>query len=183
MTIGLGLALAASLAGVSLLFLSWRRRHGRKTLAVLGGWLVLGLSAALWTAHAGAEFGIAYGAIAVAIVAWTLIAATCDAPRNRGRRVLPYAPLGRPGPAAVADALGRTFVAIPLAGAASLLAAVAMVKPLSLGAADRYVLAITVSPLLWGGLSIWAAVTSRLVRTGAIFSLVAAVAAAILFAH
>lgn len=177
----LGLALVASIAGVSTLFVSWQTPHRWKALGGAAGWLLIAASAVPWVRHAGVEFGVAYLAIAVALAAWTWIVITRDTPRA-ARPDPPRAEGPRPTRAAARQTLLRLLVAIPLAGTASLLAAVAFIVPLRWGAADRYVLAILIAPIVWAGLAIWAGVMTRLLRAAAVLAIIAATASAILFA-
>lgn len=176
----LAIALVATGISVLTLYASWRRPHRRKALANVSGWLTLGVAATFWVRYGGVEYGVAYTAMALSTIAWLLIGLTRDAPRRQRHRPRPYV---SPGPVthhALGHAVGRAFVAIPLAGLTSLLACVAMIAPLAWVTADRYVLAIMLSPILWGGLSVWAGMTSRLVRTAAVFSSIAVAASAIL---
>lgn len=176
----LAIALVATCIGVLTLYVSWRRPHRHKALANASGWLTLGVAATFWVRYGGVEYGVAYTAMGVSTVSWLLIGLTRDAPRRLRAGPRPYVSLGPVTRHALGDAVGRAFVAIPLAGLASLLACVAMITPLASVAADRYVLAIMLSPIVWGGLSVWAGMTSRLVRTAAVFSSIAVVASAIL---
>lgn len=176
------LALGMTIAGVVTLHASWRHPHARHWPAVTGGWLLLAGAVAAWIRAAGAEFGIAYAALAVPPVAGILIVMTRDARGTRRETPRPWAPARLVSRHAIAHAACRACVAIPLAGAASLLTSVAFITPLPWSDADRYVLAIVVAPVVWGFLSTWAAVTSRLACTAAVFSIIVLAASAILSA-
>ena len=64
------LALATSLAGVAVLYASWRRTRGGKWVTIPAGWMLLGLSMAAWIRFGGGEFGTAYEMMAVSFVWW-----------------------------------------------------------------------------------------------------------------
>jgi hypothetical protein len=179
------LALSTSLAGVAVLYASWRHPHasvGSKRLVVLAGWLLLGLSVAVWMSVGGAEFGTAYAAMAAAFVPWTVIAflgreARLPSERRPQHRVT----VDGPGRSVTLRTLARAFVAVPLAGAASVLLGVLGAAGLPWVVADRYVFAIAVAPLIWGVLAMWTGMTERLSRVALTLAAVTAASAALLF--
>ncbi len=69
-------------------------------------------------------------------------------------------------PSAVTLARGvlRFIVAIPVAGAASVLASIAASSALPWKEVDRIALVIFVMPALWGVAAVWAAADSRILR-------------------
>jgi len=178
--VALILAIAITLGGVATLYLSWRHSHRWKALTVPAGWLLLGLSALAWIGIGGPELGVAYAAMAMAFVAWSLISVGREPRRQGERRSLSR--LGRKAPAwpATARTIARLFVALILAGTASLLASVLLVAGLPWATANRYVFAIMVAPIIWGLLAMWVGMTEKLSRVAILLVGVSAVCSALL---
>jgi hypothetical protein len=176
------LALAASSVGVAMLYMSWRRSQGWKRLTVPVGWLLVCLSGVLWIRFGGAEFGMAYTTMAVAFGAWGVVVALGRESRRPGeRRRQPRVAREAPARAAIVRTLARAFVALPLAGTASLLASVLMIADLPGVIANRYVFAILMAPVIWGVLAIWVGMTTKLSRTALLLAGVSAALSALLF--
>lgn len=179
----LAIALAASVGGVAVLYASWRRPHGWKRLTAVIGWLAIWLSAVFWIRFGGTEFGVAYVAMAVACTAWSLAWLGREMRRPEQRRRQPRVSRAAPGWAAVMHTLARTVVAVPLAGAASLLVSVLVAAGLPWVTTNRYVFAILVAPIVWGILAMWAGMTARLARVALVLAGMSAACAALLFAR
>jgi hypothetical protein len=179
------LALSTSLAGVAVLYASWRRQGASTTskhVAVLAGWSLLGLSVVAWVRVGGGEFGTAFAAIAAAFAAWTMVGLFGRERRGSSvRSSQTRVAGGRPGGAATRRTLARACVALPLAGTASLLLSVLAAAGLPWVTADRYVFAIAVAPVLWGVLAMWVGMTEALARAALSLAVVSGTAAALLF--
>ena len=176
------LALATSGIGVTTIYLSWRHTRSWSRLAALAGWLLVCVAAVWWVRFRGVEHGLAYAAIALSFGAWALVVlAGRETPRPSERRRLPRVAGTFAGRAAIAQTLGRVFVAFPLAGAAGLLASVLIAASLPWGIVNRYVFAMLVAPILWGVLAMWAGMTVTLARTALLLAGASAACAALLF--
>jgi hypothetical protein len=176
------LPLSITVASVMALYGSWRHAHGWKPLTTSGGWLLLCVSALTWTRFGGVEFGVAYACIAVAFTAWAIIAGSGREPRRAmGRGRQPRSSAHGPSRRAIASTLGRAFVAVPLAGAASLLLAVLVAAGLPWTATNRYVFAIGVAPAIWGVLAMWAATTATVARVALALAALCTASATLLF--
>src|SRR5690606_35696273 len=79
-------ALAATLGGTGLLFLSWRRALGELPPLCWAGWGLLLLALYLWVAGHGAEVGLLLGLFVPALAAWVLVAWQTGREQARGRR-------------------------------------------------------------------------------------------------
>lgn len=167
------LALLLCVVGVLLLRLSWRRQ---RTALVCAGWLLLVLSAVLWSVSAGVEFGVSYTLLALSIAAWLLIAFNVERQTAKaGNGAVDTATL----PATTTShKLGTFLVAGPLAGIASLFAC-ALLVGLAADAASRgnsMVLTAFLFPLVWGAAVVWVCAGDRLGRTAGLLLLVSVVA-------
>jgi hypothetical protein len=177
------LALATSLAGVAVLYASWRRTRGGKWVTIPAGWMLLGLSMAAWIRFGGGEFGTAYEMMAVSFVAWGFVALSRETRRSGDRRRQLRTPAVAPGRSAALRTLARVVVVVPLAGTASALAGVAVAAILPWGTTDRYVFALIAVPILWGGLSIWTGLTEKLSRAALVLAGVSVACSVLLFAR
>jgi hypothetical protein len=176
------LSLTTTVSGVVTLYYSWRQSHGWKRLATSGGWVLVCLSAWFWIRFSGAEFGLAYLGIALASTAWVIVAGLGREPRRHSERGAQERSLARmPSRGAMVSTLVRAFVAVPLAGAASLLLSVVVAAALPWLAANRYVFAIAVAPIIWGLLGMWSAMTDAVPRVALTLVAISAVSAALLF--
>ncbi|MGC4081004.1 MAG: hypothetical protein QM736_02560 [Vicinamibacterales bacterium] len=175
-------ALALSFAGVVCLFLSWRgRREWTGVLATIG-WLLVAASIAGWVHADGAEFGTAYAMIAVGFAAWSCVLAFGrETSRARHRHQQGRVPRALPTWGSVWQTTARAFVALPLAGAASLLLSVAAVAFFPWTAASRYAFAIGLAPVVWGVLASWVAMTHHLPRVAMLLAGVSAMCSVLFF--
>jgi hypothetical protein len=180
--VNLLLAFAVSGAAMTTIYVSWRHSYQWTRLTGVAGWLLIGLSAVWWIRVGGAEFGVAYAAMAAAFGAWGVVVALGrEARRPEERRPQPRVARESPGRASTLHTLARTFVALPLAGTASLLAAVAGASGMPWGTVNRYVFAIFVAPIIWGVFAMWVGMTERLQRAALVLAGVSGACAALLF--
>lgn len=174
-------ALAGTIIGVGLLFGSWTRRLRPRKLVMPAGWAILSLSAVVWIRFGGPEFGIAWGLIAVALIAWSFAALGREQRRPDERRPQAHAAGKRPDRRAVGLTLARILVVAVLTGVASILFSVAATTYLPWDAGNRYVLAALAAPVVWGGVAVWTATTTRLPRAAGVLVGVSAACALLLF--
>jgi hypothetical protein len=177
----MSLALAITIAGVALLYASWRRLARDQRFVVPAAWLLLGFGASLWIRISGAEFGLAYSFIAMAFAAWSFVAVGRETRRSTGRRAQPRFPGARANRAEIRRIVARAFVAVPLAGAASVLVSVVCVAGLPWGTANRYVFAILVAPIIWAVAAAWVGMTANLSRAALVLAGVSMASSALLF--
>ncbi|UTF61546.1 hypothetical protein [Gilvimarinus sp. DA14] len=147
----LACALTCGAAGV--MFYAWRR-PGPTPLASLCGWLMLLVASGLWSYRAGAEFGISFTLITLALAAWSIIVLSADHRLQKTKpQVRDKLRLARFG--TMAYQLWRLLAVVLLAGVVSVALLVAMGKLLPLSAVNAMVLAALLSPLLWGLAGYW----------------------------
>ena len=180
----LPIAFATTAVAIAALYMSLRHANGTASrLMAFAGWLLVCVAATWWIRFRGPEHGLAYAAIALTFAAWTIVAlAGRETPRPGERRRQARVKSAIAGRASIARTLGRTFVAFPLAGAASLLASVLIAAGLPWGTVNRYVFAIMIAPIIWGVLAMWAGMTETLARTALVLAGASAACAVLLFA-
>lgn len=168
------LALLLCLAGILSLRVSWRRQ---RSVLVLIGWLLVLLSAAIWSLGEGVEFGLSYALMALSIAAWVLIVFNHERQTPKaGSDIVDSATL----PASTtAHKLGTFLVAGPLAAVSSLLACALLVGATSDpdGRGNSLVVTAFIFPLLWSVVAVWICAADRLVRPAGILVAVTVVAA------
>lgn len=174
------LALAATLVGVGVLYASWRWPSEDKWLEVPTAWILIGFGVSAWIRLGGAELGLAYSLIAVTFVAWSFVALGREARHPAERRRQLRVAGARPGRAAILRVVARAFVALPLAGVASVLVSIVLVAGLPWVTANRYVFAILVAPIIWGALAVWVGLTVNLLRVALVLAGVSAASSALL---
>jgi len=174
-----GLALAgfvAVAAGIAVLRCAWRRQERWHAAAVACGWAVLGAAILIHAAAFSAEVG---SAIAVTAFCLAGIAAAAF-----GLEI-------RPGRAAAARErfidpsenpvnLGRAVLRMATTGFLTLVAALAVGMAFTacapVTAPNAVVFGVFTALVVWAGLAVWAVTDARVLRTGGILLLVAAVA-------
>lgn len=186
----LGLAGAALIAaGVTLLWRAWRRRIPNRAPSILGGWALIAGAMIPWSVLGGPDRGIILGIMVVCLIASAAIAVSAMRPvhRRRQRRASAGAELAERGPRSWRTPVRVayvTFLAGPLAGAASLLLAVSLftlLRRAGLNGANNGVIAFFVLVLVWMGLASWAAMDEKLWRKSAVVAAPAVLCALHLF--
>lgn len=156
-------AIAMTLSGITILFLSWRRRIRSGLLARSIGWGLLFGSILLWVLAGGAEYGSVFSLLAFPFVAWLFVfprpeTRTQEAPL-RSRRTL--RPLRR---AAALDTLLKIILVIPVAGLVSAGIGLVFVRWLPWSDVDNMAFAVLSMPVTWGALAVWACMEGHRAR-------------------
>ena len=153
-------AIGASIAAVLLLWVAWRRRHGRRVplLASLGCWAA---ALACWIAAFGAEIGIPLALECAALVAFAFILSRVErrAPRTARERIV-AAPA--PVPGRWWRGTVRGLGAGPLAFAAALGVGVLFATNAPFADSTRLIVAGLLVPSLWAAAMIWMLASRRL---------------------
>lgn len=155
------LALALALAGLNLLYLSWRRRleSGRCRWT---GWFILLLSLVVWSVWAGPEFGIAAGVcipgmVALGHVAWHTRHGRRNGRNGNGRSdtaLLSPAPEGSLMLRSVHH-LWRFLLVVPFASLAAFFVTLGLVMLLPWTELSRLAFLVIAAPALWGLMAAW----------------------------
>lgn len=156
-------AIAATGAGVAVLYTARRRRARCKTAMLWAAWLLVALSVVLWVLAAGPEYGPAIALLVLPMVAWTFVGANRHLRSNDGRRQEP-ARLGLPRLRGLARHATVFLVSVPLAACASTLLVLGGTLYLPWQEVDRLALAVLLIPFVWGLFSFWAIADPRLAR-------------------
>lgn len=142
--------------GTAALRLGWGAREPAQVRLTLAGWAAIGTALAVFTAREGA-WGFAIGALPVMLVALGFLAreATASTAPARAVRVADSEPSVRLHAADWRD-IGRRvaifLIAVPVAGAVSLLVGLALAAAARAGGAmeaDTITTALFVTPLIW----------------------------------
>ncbi|MEX0741108.1 MAG: hypothetical protein WD071_17375 [Pseudohongiella sp.] len=170
------LALALNVAGVGLLYWSWRHQSGVGVVHAPTGWGFLLLSAWAWMLASGAEFGVVQVFLFSGVIAWLLVLLNyrlqAQSRQLRGKGTgrsrdsdLPTtagtATLHLPHAKAFARQLWLFIVVVPLAGAASALFTTVLVQLLPWQQGDKLVFTLYAVPVVWGIASWWACAAPR----------------------
>lgn len=178
------LGLLSSAVGVFILHRAWQRQIPKfRGAAISGAWLLVALSIYLWSLPHGAEFGVCYALITLALQSWGLIAFTRDSRRRRHRE-----PAFKTKPLAMASGVralpmqALLFVsAVPLAGLSAMLFTVVTTMLLPWDRVNLMALGIYAMPVVWGAAAYWAIADSKRWRPAATFILVSVIAALIIY--
>ena len=156
----LGCALAC--IGLAALFAAWRLKR-RTPLLTWAGWVLIGAGAAAWSRAQGAEFGISFTLITLALAAWAVTIGNQD---SRRQKVKPQirTPLQWANARQVGLQLWRVFTVVLLSGLVSVALLVALAKLLPLSTVNAMVLAALVSPVVWGAAAYWLLADPRPLR-------------------
>lgn len=178
------LAFISSAFGIAILYSAWQRKirnyHG---VALCGAWLLVVLSIYLWSVAHGAEFGVCYAFITIALQSWALIVLTRDKRVKESRTPqLPQQPLALiNGLQAIPKQALVLITAVPLAGVSSMLFTVVTTSLLPWQSVNIVALGIYTMPVIWGLAAYWACADSKLWRPALTFATIGAVAALIIY--
>jgi hypothetical protein len=177
-------ALAGSallLAGILVLRLQWAHKWRLARLGILCGWLLIGAGVAVFARAWGGELGTAYGLLAFSASAYLLITAGVELrePRQTNQREVALEPEERPTnwPRAIL----KSFLAIVLAGVASIGIGVAFAVAMPIGTHDRIVIGGILVPILWGAGMAWTLSDAKLLRATVLLGVISVAAYAIAF--
>lgn len=179
------LGFLSSALGIAILYLGWQRKIRHFHGAILcAAWLLVALSIYLWSLAHGAEFGVCYAFITLALQSWGLIATTRDKRLKTSRKIqLPLQPLAlsKQGLQALPKHLWILISAVPLAGVSAMLLTVVSTALLPWQKVNMVALGIYTMPLVWGAAAYWACADSKPWRPAITFVLVGALAALIIY--
>lgn len=171
----------ALLLGVTALAISWRRRPASSWHLVSLGWLGIIAGHIGYARVWGAEVGIAYGLLALSIVAYAVVAMGVEvrgSPRRASREIA-LEPEER-----VVNwrrGVAKSLLAIVLSGIASIGVGVAIAVAMPMEIVDRIMLGGVLVPVLWGGGMAWTLSDARLLRATIVLVTVSVVSYGIAF--
>ncbi len=168
--------------GIALLRLSWLGKRPGNLPYLLTGWLLIAAGLAAFDYAWDAEVGTAYGLIALALVAYLIVAAGFENRAHKSPKLLREIadePEERATkwPRAVAKAL----LSIVLAGIAAIAVGVAFAVAMPMGAHDRIVVGGLLVPILWGAGMAWTLSDAKLLRATLVLGSVSAIGYGIAF--
>lgn len=159
------LAAFCDISGIGILYASWRGYWSRQFFVPMA-WLLLGLSCVFWIRAVGAEFGIAYTFLTIAICAWFVVgfnfkirSRQLEKPRVQALNLLP-------SNQAIVKNLLLFVLVVPLAGTSSIFLSVVLVHMLPLQDVNALVTGIVIMPVIWGLASYWACADTKPLRPG-----------------
>jgi hypothetical protein len=168
-------------AGVVMLRKRWlaRRAHGLPYL--IGGWLSVLAALFLFAEAWGAELGTTYALGALSLAAYAVIVATHErrTDRQRAPREATLDPEERP--TNWRRGVGKSLLAIVLAGVAAIGVGVAFAVAMPLPPQDKAVIGGLLVPILWGAGMAWTLCDPRLVRATIILLTISALGYGIAF--
>lgn len=167
--------LTSLLAGLGIVYRSWRARHARKSTsatALAFGWAAILLGVVCFSQLAGEAWGVAIAVLGIALSVPVVLLT--------GRDWTPLVPKNRPSTSVIETQPGRSWrlpVVILLSGPISLLiAAMGMLAghrlayALGASAADQLALALFLLPLCWTGLAVISVIKLALWRRALILA-------------
>lgn len=169
------------LIGVAGLALSWRRRREFKVHLLLVGWLSIAGGFAVYVRVWGAEVGIAYGCMALAIAAYAVIAAGIQLRSASARAPREVALEPEERPTSWRRGIAKSLLAIVLSGIASIGIGVAIAVSMPMATVDRIMLGGILVPVLWGGGMAWTLSDAKLLRATIVLLSVSAISYGIAF--
>jgi hypothetical protein len=167
--------------GILLLRMSWASNRSPQRLYVSGGWLAIAAGSALLVRALGTEVGIAYAFLALALVAYAIIAATVELRQGRFRATASLAPEPEQRQTNWRRATAKSLLAIVLAGIAAIGIGVAFAVAMPLAPHDRIVIGGLLVPVLWGGGMAWTLADAKLLRASIILAGISVASYAIAF--
>lgn len=169
------------LAGVLALRASWLNRPENGRYLVAGGWLLIIAGLAAFDHVWGGEVGTAYGLMALAVVAYVVVAVGIEVRDGKRRepREVSLEPDERP--TNWWRAIAKALLAIVLAGIASIGVGVAFAVAMPMGIHDRIVIGGLLVPVIWGAGMAWTLCDARLLRATVVLVSVSAAGYAIAF--
>jgi len=158
------LGIAFLLAGLLLLQVSWQRRSEKPRWAVEGGWLAILVGIGLFCVPAQVSLGITHGCLALAVLAYGVVAASVQfrPARHASSNEAALEPEARK--TNWRRSAAKALLAIVLAGIAAIGVGVAFAVAMPMPATDRIMIGGVLVPLLWGGGMAWTLADSNLVR-------------------
>jgi hypothetical protein len=167
-------------AGVVMLRKRWLARRASGLIFLVSGWIAV-LAGFFVLSHGwGAEMGVTYAFGALSLAAYALIAATFE--RRVDKQRAPREALDpEERPTNWRRGVGKSLLAIVLAGVASIGVGVALAIYLPLPPPDRAVIGGLLVPVLWGAGMAWTLCDPRLVRATIILLTVSALGYGIAF--
>lgn len=172
-------SLALCVVGVVLLRLGWRRPEPTGRTCVAAGWASLLAAILLWSRASGWEFGSSFALLAIAVIAWLVIAFEAERRPEKGAN---GKAIGNDLAATSTGHKWGTFlVAGPLGACVSLSITVLATQWLPLDMAARLVWAACLYPLVWAGLMVWVCTDIRLGRAALALLLCGSIASAGLY--
>lgn len=178
------LGFLSSALGVYILHRAWTRQIAKfRGAAICGAWLFVGFAIYLWSLAHGAEFGVCYALIALALQSWTLITFTRDKRRKSIREPnLKTRPLALTNGFRALPAQALLFIsAVPLAGVSAMLFTVVTTMLLPWDKVNLIALGIYAMPVVWGAAAYWAIADSNRWRPALTFILVSVIATLIIY--
>lgn len=160
---GVPIALFLFLAGIMMLRSRWaNQKSGRYKVAA--GWALI-VAATIVLSHIwSGELGTSFGLLAISVIAYLIIAATVQIrkPNERAPANSSLEPEHRP--TNWTRAIGKSLLAIVLAGFASIGLGVAFAVSMPMDAPDRIVIGGILVPVLWGAGMAWTLADAKLLR-------------------
>jgi len=165
-----------TLAGVALLYFRWCHHTASRAWWVGAGWLLVLLAIVPWWAGHGGEFAVMYTLLVPGVLAWLFVTRqallAANRPGSSKRRNLRVEDERQPAitvfkidqPKRWGMLLLRSLIILPVAGAVSLLATVALTDLLPWHKNDTLVLALLGGSLVWGIVASWLLAQASLLR-------------------
>lgn len=149
------LGIAAAIAGIACLYLSWQKHSPRRMWLMPMGWLLNLVSCALLIRGYGGEFGIAYGLMSLPLLAWLMVLFNLEIKR-KNLRATESVTFVVPATRTMLRHIALFFLVVPLSGAASAYVSVALATLLPWSRVNAVVLVVMIAPLVWGLAAWWA---------------------------
>lgn len=176
------LASIATVVGTALIYSSWRRWLGPRTIINFGGWLLIAISAMLWSVAAGWEYGTVYFITALPLIAWIFVSWQVSVrPSNNSApnpQPIRLASFNLASGQRLARHAGLFLLAVPMAGFASALLSIFLTSLLPWQEVDRLALISLLMPTLWGLLMFWSCTDPKVIRPTAAILITGLVAGA-----
>ncbi len=174
-------ALIVMSIGLALLRASWLSRRKPHLPFLIGGWLFIVVSFFILGRELSGEFVVAYGLLALAVLAYAAVALTVEV---RGKRASVGVSVALEPEVRRTDwkrATAKSMLAIVLAGIAAIGIGVAFAVAMPMEVQDRIVIGGVLVPALWGGGMAWTLADAKLLRATIILLSVSAVSYAVAF--